>query len=439
MAGKPWEDYQQSPAQTESAPWLDYAAPAATTPPQDYQRKPSIGERVRSVAYPVAEAVGAGLGGLVGTGVGPAGTVAGASLGYAGVKGLENIIDQYTGAAQPETLGQAAARTARDVATGATYEMGGQLLGRGLSAAAGAFSKGAKAPSVKQLEAQSNELRSQMYKTNQEFDPNALKNVVQQRISEVTPQFPIGSAVTEIAPKTQTAIKQVDDLIKAKQKGTPIKIDQLEHLNSMLNDAVLSGGRDSVYASKAKQALNEFADSVGGETAELWNKARALETQRYRSQDVQNIVKAAEESSSATSSEIRSRFGDIAGDKNQMKLYTPEQQGIIKQIADGTATQKTFELIGKMAPKGFTWQKIAGLLGVSGFGGAPGAGAALAAYGTGAAARGAANMLATRQVNMLDELIRGGKLPQQIQLPQTTQRLFPAGVNVLANQLQGQQ
>ena len=122
-----------------------------------------------------------------------------------------------------------------------------------------------------------------------------------------------------------------------------------------------------------------------------------------------------------------------------MKLYTPEQQDIIKQIADGTATQKTFELIGKMAPKGFTWQKIAGLLGVSGFGGAPGAGAALAAYGTGAAARGAANMLATRQVNMLDELIRGGKLPQQIQFAPSTSRLFPAGVNVLANQLQGQQ
>jgi hypothetical protein len=40
---------------------------------------------------------------------------------------------------------------------------------------------------------------------------------------------------------------------------------------------------------------------------------------------------------------------------------------------------------------------------------------------------------------MLDELIRGGQMPQTIQLPQTPQRLFPAGVNVLANQLQGQQ
>lgn len=118
--------YQQA-KQEEAA---STAPAAATPPPQDYQRKPSIGERVRGVAYPVAEAVGAGLGGLVGTAAMPgAGTVAGSALGYAGVKGVENLIDQYTGAARPETLGQAAARTAGDVATGATYEMGGQLLG----------------------------------------------------------------------------------------------------------------------------------------------------------------------------------------------------------------------------------------------------------------------------------------------------------------------
>ena len=102
-----------------------------TTPPaQPYQRQPSFGEQVRGVAYPVMEAVGAGLGGVVGSGVGPAGTIGGTSLGYAGVKGLENIIDQYTGAARPETLRQSAARTASDIATGATYEMGGQVLGQ---------------------------------------------------------------------------------------------------------------------------------------------------------------------------------------------------------------------------------------------------------------------------------------------------------------------
>jgi hypothetical protein len=110
------------------------ATPAtATTQPETppFQRQPTIGERVKSVAYPFMEAVGAAGGGLLGTAAAPiAGTVAGSALGFGAVKGLENIIDQYTGGAQPETLGQAAARTARDVATGATYEMGGQVLGQ---------------------------------------------------------------------------------------------------------------------------------------------------------------------------------------------------------------------------------------------------------------------------------------------------------------------
>lgn len=101
-----------------------------TTQGQDYQRQPSLGENIKSVAYPVLEAIGAAGGGLLGTAAAPGvGTIAGSAVGYAGVKGLENLIDQYTGAARPETLGQAAARTVSDVATGATYEMGGQLLG----------------------------------------------------------------------------------------------------------------------------------------------------------------------------------------------------------------------------------------------------------------------------------------------------------------------
>lgn len=328
--------------------------------------------------------------------------------------------------------------------TGLLTELGGKLLGKGVEKVVQkATGKGAvKAPSIEELKQESNALRTKMYSTDQQYNPNQLKVEIQQALETAQPRFPVEGS-TEAAG-TQNALKVLDRIITEHNQGIRItKVDELDNLRRELSAVANRGGNDGLYATQAIKKLDKFVDDVGGDAAKAWKEARALETKAYRSQDIQNIVTKAELSKQATSSEIRNQFQKIAVDKNEMKYYSPEQQAVIKQIADGTATEKTFELIGKMAPKSVTWSRLLSLVGLGGgaavMGGVPGILAVGAGLGTGITARGAANALAKSRVNMLDELIRGGQMPQTIQLPQTTQRLFPAGVNVLANQLQGQQ
>ena len=72
---------------------------------------------------PTVEALGAAGGAMLGTSVGPLGTVTGAGAGYAGAKELMRLVG---GTATPETLPQAAQRVGETALTGAAMEAGGR-------------------------------------------------------------------------------------------------------------------------------------------------------------------------------------------------------------------------------------------------------------------------------------------------------------------------
>jgi hypothetical protein len=364
----------------------------------------------RQYAGPALEAAGATVGGMLGTAAGPVGTVGGAGLGYGIARQGLRAADVALGLEQEApTLGQQAQQAAKDVATGAAYELGGAALAKGAGAAVKKLAP-STAQTVEQLKAESNALRGKMYKTGQEFDPNQLRASVNEGISGISPEYPIGAeAQSSVVPKTQSALKEIDSLIEAHSQGKPIKIDQLEHVNTMLNDAIRAGGRDSVYATAAKSKLNDFANTFGGEAGDLWRQARDLEVRQFRSQEVKDMADA------ASSKDIRKQFQELL-DSNKIRTYTPEQQQLIQQIANGNVTEKGLEMVSMLASKVPSWAKIAGLLGAHQYGGTYGAVGALAAYGTGAAARATANALARSRVNALDELIRGGQLAPPVDL-----------------------
>ena len=414
----------------------DTAAPTApavaTPPPQDYQRKPSIGERVRSVAYPVAEAVGAGLGGLVGTGVGPAGTVAGASLGYAGVKGLENIIDQYTGAAQPETLGQAAARTARDVATGATYEMGGQLLGRGLSAAAGAMAKNVKAPTVQEVRANANKAYESAKQSGATFDVSTPASNILTKI-----QNEIYDPVQH--PKLSAAVDKLEELQAKSAQGAPAEVKDIIMLNRRFNRAVRGTPDERRIASLASTEFNNALAQINPQVMADIEQGNALWGQAAKSQRIENIVKEAEASTAPTSEAIKKKFANLL--KNPTG-FTKEEQAAIKDIAEGSMTTNALSLLGNLAPG----KNVSGVLKLLGYEEAfkVSPTLALTAAGASAAARGTANVLAKSKANQLAEQILRGRMtqPNALVAPSMAQRITPAGLVLgggLANQLQGQQ
>jgi hypothetical protein len=97
---------------------------------RDPVRMTAIGSFVR----PTLEYGGAAAGGLVGSGIGPEGTIAGGSLGYAAGKQIADLIE---GKAQKRGAKEAAGTLVKDLATGAVMEMAGPIIGE-------VASKGAK-------------------------------------------------------------------------------------------------------------------------------------------------------------------------------------------------------------------------------------------------------------------------------------------------------
>lgn len=91
------------------------------------QAEESTYEKVKKYAAPVAEAGGAILGGIAGTALGPAGTVAGAGLGYGAVKELENLADVYIGGKKPREGAAVITEPVKNVIEGATMEAGGRV------------------------------------------------------------------------------------------------------------------------------------------------------------------------------------------------------------------------------------------------------------------------------------------------------------------------
>jgi hypothetical protein len=99
--------------------------------PDAGKRKVSTGEKLLTAAEPALEATGATLGGLAGVEAGPVGVVGGAGLGYGATRAGIQKIKQALGypVDVPQTTQEAAYRAAKDVATGAAFEAGGQMLG----------------------------------------------------------------------------------------------------------------------------------------------------------------------------------------------------------------------------------------------------------------------------------------------------------------------
>lgn len=111
---------------TAHAPGL-VAAHESTQPPEDPIRR-ALGQAA-TATRPLLEGGGAAVGSITGTPLGPGGMVAGGALGYAMGKKIADILEEQTGVKATPTLIKQLSEMPHDLATGATYEMGGAAAG----------------------------------------------------------------------------------------------------------------------------------------------------------------------------------------------------------------------------------------------------------------------------------------------------------------------
>jgi len=101
--------------------------PAAQTAPPLTSAQ-TMYRSVRDVVAPTVEMAGAVGGGILGTALGPLGTVGGAGLGYGIAKEALQLGDVYFGGQQPRQGAQLLEEPVKNVLEGATYEAGGRAF-----------------------------------------------------------------------------------------------------------------------------------------------------------------------------------------------------------------------------------------------------------------------------------------------------------------------
>lgn len=144
------------------------AAPAAPAPafdPDAYlrgapapQQEVSVGRKIRNIVGPSVEMIGSLAGGVVGAGGGGvlggppgaiAGAVGGAGLGYGISKEMLEYLDVAMGWKQPRQGMENVTEPLKNIAEGATYEAGGQVLGKLVTGGAQALANRPRAKAAK--------------------------------------------------------------------------------------------------------------------------------------------------------------------------------------------------------------------------------------------------------------------------------------------------
>lgn len=140
------DPFASLPAKKKKEPpsFLEAAYPEFLPKPETFRqfgREVSTPQGAIRMVRPAVEAAATGGGALLGTALGPFGTVAGAGLGYGAASEAFNLLEERLGLRKPRTPTEAATEAAKSVVTGAAFEAGGRgviqpLVEKGARAAA---------------------------------------------------------------------------------------------------------------------------------------------------------------------------------------------------------------------------------------------------------------------------------------------------------------
>lgn len=320
----------------------------------------------------------------------------------------------------------------RDVKTGAVVGalggMGGSLVGDVVSKVASKVLPAKTAstiPSLDKLHEQADDAYKASDKAGVMIKPDVAKRIIANAQQKLT-QF---GYHPQNHPGVKVALDELDriasgnftlkglDIARQVTRGgytttNPKNNAALEIVVDEIDDAIHGLTPNDIIMGKSKEGVNALLKA-----RELWTRVRkneafadAVESARLRAASTGSGGNV----ENATRQELR-RFVDPKI-KSGQKNWTPEEAAAIKEIVQGTLTQNTLRLAGKLSPQG---NGIMAALGVGGAMTNPVLG--VPALG-GLAAKYMADKGVQQGIQALDELIRAGGSKQALQAAQATLR-----------------
>ena len=350
---------------------------------------------------------------------------AGSALG--GTAGeLPAVTRLATTAASPFVRGvaeSAAAAPFRQVAASAPSAVAGQAVYEKtnnpyLAMAAGAAAgvpfgvslkqRALNAPSQEELAATAKNLYSQAEKSGIQFNSDKFATHMDQ-VGKDLRQFGYAENST-----TYSGIKAALDELK--NTARPKDYLELQALREIIaGEQVSANPKVRMLAGKLKDEFDDYvlnapdqhltAGSPQG--AQAWKDARTQYSRLKKAEIFDDMVTDAQFTNQSLSTSLKNQMNSLAKNDRRMRLFSPDEQEAIKQVARGSATQKTLDLMSKFAP-----DTVMGVLSTVGTHALSGNLSSALLSGTTFGAKQIANVNKNNAVAKLADMMRLGEIPK---------------------------
>ena len=264
------------------------------------------------------------------------------------------------------------------------------------------------APSQEELAATAKNLYSQAEKSGIQFNSDKFATHMDQ-VGKDLRQF--GYAENS---STYSGIKAALDELK--NTARPKDYLELQALREIIaGEQVSANPKVRMLAGKLKDEFDDYvlnapdqhltAGSPQG--AQAWKDARTQYSRLKKAEIFDDMVTDAQFTNQSLSTSLKNQMNSLAKNDRRMRLFSPAEQEAIKQVARGSATQKTLDLMSKFAP-----DTVMGVLSTVGTHALSGNLSSALLSGTTFGAKQIANVNKNNAVAKLADIMRLGEIPK---------------------------
>lgn len=210
-----------------------------------------FGKQAAEATYEAVPMIAGGVGGALGAAGGPYGAVAGGAAGYTFGTAAKQLLDQAFGVKPPKPVKQLVEELAAAPLEGATQEMGGQLIGKAVGKAYGAYKAIGQAEAAVPTAAGEKATRKAISRYGGVLSDQQKTGLLQSMINLFVPPPPVSTIATAGIPE-QKLVANMANALEMNEKARRVGVNLLPH-ELYPTDPVLNEMHASAIGSKEFQ------------------------------------------------------------------------------------------------------------------------------------------------------------------------------------------